>query len=246
MRVALGLSGVVVVLGAWQILSWAGVISPLSGSSPVGVWQAGIELINAKQLQPALLSTGKLFGLGFGLSLVSGLLVGMLIGWYRVAGALLDPWVSILYAMPRIAFIPIIIIWAGIGENAQVIVVWSIAAFPIIINTAVGISTVDRDHIRVAQSFLATKRDVLFTIALPGAVPAILAGVRQGMVQGLIGVVVAEYFIGNQGVGGLIFNAGETLQTGEALFGALVFAAAALILTAVLRLIERRLDKWRA
>jgi NitT/TauT family transport system permease protein len=194
---------------------------------------------------PAFLSSAKLFAIGFGLALAIGLPIGAAIGWYPRLRAVCDPWVSLIYASPRIAFIPLIVLWAGIGIDSQIVLVVLIAVFPIIINTATGIGTTDRDHMRLARAYLATDHDVLRTIALPGAVPTIIAGIRQGMIQGLLGTVAAEYFIGYTGLGGVIFTAGLTLQTGQAFAGAIVFALSALILTAGLRAIERRFDRWR-
>ena len=234
------------ILGLWQLAAHLGWINPVVSSSPSGVWSSAREIISNGVLGPAVLSTARLFAIGFGLSLVLGLFLGVIIGWYRAAGALLDPWVSILYAAPRIAFIPLITVWFGIGLKSQVVLVVLVAVFPIVINVSAGVSSIERSHFQLARSYLATNKDVLLTVALPGAVPHVVAGIRQGMMQGLIGVVVAEYFIGNTGVGGLIFNAGSTLQTGQAFVGAIVFAIAALVLTAALTTVERRLDRWRA
>ncbi|MEN3279039.1 MAG: hypothetical protein V7607_179 [Solirubrobacteraceae bacterium] len=244
-RRVLGTSGIVLVLGIWQVLASAGVIDQLTASSPSRIATAAKDLAQAGTLWSAMGSSAKLFGIGFGISLVGGLLLGLLLGWYKRVEAVLDPWVSILYATPRLALLPLITVWFGIGLKAQVVVVVLIAIFPIIINTASGVATIDRDHLRVARSFLATNTDVLRTVALPGATPAVVAGIRQGLMQTLIGVVVAEYLFGNTGIGGMIFTAGLSLQTGQAFVGALVFAIAALILSAALRLLERRLDRWR-
>ncbi|MBS1844299.1 MAG: ABC transporter permease [Actinobacteria bacterium] len=239
------MSGVVLILALWQIAASAGLLDPLVASSPSKIFTAARRLISEDILGPAILSTAKLFGVGFGVSLVSGLAIGAALGWYPRLAAVLDPWVSILYAVPRIALLPIISVWVGIGFEAQVIVVWLVAVFPIVINTQSGISTVDRDHLQVARGFLATDWQVLRTVAIPGATPAIVSGIRQGLMQGLIGVVLAEYFFGNTGIGGLIFSAGTTLETATAFVGAFIFAAAALLFSVALKAIERRLERWR-
>jgi len=245
-HVLLGTTGVVVLLAAWEIASRTGLVNPLLASSPSRVVESGKTMYDKGVLVPAIESSAKLFVIGFGISLVIGLVVGALLGWYRRLSAVFDPWISLVYASPRIAFIPLIIVWAGIGVRSQVVLVVLISVFPILINTAAGIGSVDRDLMRVARTFLGTNRDVLLTVALPGAMPTVMAGIRQGMIQALLGTVAAEYFIGNTGVGGLIFTAGQTLQTGQAFAGALVFAFAALALTALFRLIERKFDRWRS
>lgn len=169
----------------------------------------------------------------------------MILGWYKRVNAVVDPWISILFATPRLALIPLIMVWTGIGLKTQVIIVWTIAVFPIVINVSAGVAAIDRDHLNVARSFLATNRDFLRTVALPGSRPFVLSGVRQGMMMALVGVVAAEYFVGSTGVGGLIFLAGQTIESSQAFVGAMVFASAALVLTVLVQAIEKRVDRWR-
>jgi NitT/TauT family transport system permease protein len=108
-----------------------------------------------------------------------------------------------------------------------------------------GVAAADRNLIQVARGYLGTDFDVLRTVALPGAVPHIISGVRQGIAQGLIGVVVAEYLIGSQGIGGLIVSAGQSLDDSSAFVGVIIMSLAAVILTMLLRWVERRLSYWR-
>jgi ABC-type nitrate/sulfonate/bicarbonate transport system permease component len=244
-RLAIGSAAVVVVLGLWQLAASEHWVNALITSSPSLVVQSGLDMTRTGTLGKAVGETARLFVVGFGISLVTGLAGGVLLGWYRRLDAALDPFVSILYVAPRLAIIPLIMLWAGIGFTAQVVIVWLTAVFPIIINVSAGVRSIDRDLLQVARSFRATNRDVLLTLAIPGSIPSVISGIRQGLGQGLIGVVVAEYFVGNNGVGGLIFNAGMTLESGKAFAGVVIFAVAALILTGVLRAFERRVDRWR-
>jgi ABC-type nitrate/sulfonate/bicarbonate transport system permease component len=244
-RIVLGVIGIVGFLAFWEIAVSGGWVDPIFASSPLRIWDKAVQLTELGVLWPAVLSTARLFGLGFGISLVLGLTLGIVLGWYRNAKALLDPWVSILYAAPRIAFIPLIVVWAGIGMGAQIVVVVINAVFPILINTAAGVDAIDRQHLRVAQSFGAGNGAVLRTVALPGAMPIIIAGVRNGMMIALLGTVVAEYFVGLTGLGGLIFNAGLTLDTSAAFVGAVILSLAALILSSILNALQARVDRWR-
>lgn len=244
-RLGIGGLSIIVVLGVWQILASTRTINPLIDSSPYGVIRAFGTLVRSGQLQHASIQSAGLFGAGFGLSLVSGIVLGVLLGWYRPIDAAVDPFVSILYAVPRIALIPVITVLTGQSFFSQIVIVWTTAVFPIIINVAVGVRSTDRQLLAVAYSFRSSSLQVLKTVALPGAIPAIVAGIRQGVALALIGVVVAEYFVGNNGVGGMIVDAGQLLNTDTAFVGVLVFAAAALVLTAVLRRVEQRVDHWR-
>jgi NitT/TauT family transport system permease protein len=236
--------GIVLVPVAWQVLSDTKVINPYIWSSPSQVWSAFISLINQGLLGPDCWQSLEVFLMGFGIALVSGVLIGVTLGWYRRPHAVFDPWVSMLYAAPRVGLIPIIVASAGIALKSQVIVVWISAVFPIIINVAAGVNAVDRDYLRTAQSFLATNRDVLLGIAIPGSLPLVFAGIRQGIVAGLIGVVIAEYVLANGGVGGLIVTASAG-SPAEAFVGAFIFALFAVAATALLRWLERRVSRWR-
>jgi ABC-type nitrate/sulfonate/bicarbonate transport system permease component len=245
-RAILGVSGVIVLLASWEAAFQLGIVTKVTASSPSSVVEAAGVLIEHDILFTAMWSTVKLFVAGFALSVVTGLVVGLLLGWYRALHAVLDPWVTMLYAAPRLALIPLVVVWFGIGFQAQVVIVFLLGVFPMIINTMAGVAAMDRAHLRVARSFLATDKDVLLTIALPGALPFIIAGLRQTLVLSLTGVVVAEYFLGNTGVGGMIFNAGQTLETGQAFVGVAFFAFTAVLLTILLGVVEKHFDKWRA
>ena len=245
-RWILGVAGIVFVFVVWELATAVGALDPLFASSPSRMTTKVGDLLADGTLVEASLSSARLFAVGFLIALVLGVVIGVILGWYRRARAIFDPWVSILYAAPRIAFIPLIIVWSGAGFRTQVIMVILTAAFPILVNVMVGVDNIDRQLMRVAQSFNATNLDVLRTVALPGAIPFIVSGIRQGMMVGLIGTVVAEYFIGITGIGGMIFNAGLLLDTSTALVGALIFAVAAVVLNALLEMLQARVERWRA
>ena len=244
-RIALGLLGVVIVLGGWQLLANLGVLNPIIYSSPAEIASTGWTLTETGILWPAIVSSAQLFAVGFAIALVSGVALGLILGWYQRISALLEPWVSIFYATPSLAFIPIIVLLAGVSMQGRLLVVWLIAVFPIIINTASGVRAMDRQHFNVARSFMATNRFVLLRVAVPGASPSIIAGIHNGMMLSLVGVVVSEFLIGGTGVGGMIYFAGQELKTADAFVGSLIFAGAALILSAGIRALERRLCPWR-
>jgi len=244
-REALGIIGLGLLLGLWQILASTGHINPLIFSSPRGIVQSIQYLYDNHKLFGPVWSTTKLFAVSVGIAIVIGIPVGIALGWYKRLNAFFDPWLSMFYAMPRFALLPLVIAIAGIGFTSRVLLVCTIALPPILINTATGVSTIDRDHFRLARSCLATNVDLLRTVALPGAIPTIVAGVRQGILYGLLGVVVAEYFVGTTGIGGMIFTSGITLRNGDALVGALILGLAAIVLTGGLRKLEKRLDRWR-
>lgn len=244
-RLLIGGTALAVVITAWQVLSSLRIINPVLASSPSGIVKAGVKLAGSGELTTVLGQSAVLFAIGFGISLITGIALGILMGWYRRFDAAIDPFVSIFYAAPRIALVPLITVWTGIGFTSQIVIVWSTAVFPIIINVAVGVRTADSQQMKMARSFGANSAQLLRTVVLPGAVPAVVSGIRQGLALALIGVVIAEYFVGTNGVGGLIVDAGQVLNTDQAFVGVVIFAIAAVILTALLKMLERRVDRWR-
>jgi ABC-type nitrate/sulfonate/bicarbonate transport system permease component len=244
-RIGLGFLGIVGVLVVWQLLSDNGTLDPLTYSSPSGIWEAFKKMLDEGRLAEPVLESAKLFGIGLLVSVITGLLIGAVLGWSAKVNAIFDPWVTMLYAMPGIALLPLLLIAFGSEFRTEVIVVWTIAVWPMIINVAAGVRSIDRDHLRLARSYLASGREVLWGIALPGSVPYVLAGIQQAVALSLVGVVIAEYWVGNNGLGGLILSASEQLLTAEAYVGMAIIAFAGLFFTSLVRRCERWLVKWR-
>jgi len=243
---ALSVLSIIVVLGAWQLCAATGIVDERFTSSPWGVVEAARTLIARGTLGGEIAASAELFAVGLAISIVIGLVGGIVIGWWRVAGALLEPWVAILYAMPLIALLPLILLWFGITFRAEVIMVVIISVFPVMVSVLTGTRQVDGDLVRMARSFGAKPQHILRTIVLPSVVPYFVAGVRLSIGASLIGVVIAEYFMGDKGIGGLIVLAGEDLEAGEVLLGITILAVASVIMTSLIRLAERRFTRWRA
>src|SRR5207237_10738978 len=144
---------------------------------------------------------------GFALSIIMGLPLGLLMGWYRRLTMALDPFVTFFYSIPRVALTPLLIIWFGIGMNSKIAVVFLGAIFAIVINTAAGVRNLDPALIKAARSFGASDAQLFRTIVLPGSVPFILTGLRLGPGHALTGVVVVE-LLAAQAVVGLIVARG--------------------------------------
>jgi ABC-type nitrate/sulfonate/bicarbonate transport system permease component len=241
----LGGSAVVVVVGIWQACWSAGMISPLFLSGPSAIVKQFWETLRHGTLLADMRFSGLNFLIGFGLALVSGVVLGVLIGWYRTLRLLFDPFLNALYATPRIAMVPMIIIWFGVGMWSKVFIVFLSSFFPVLINTVGGIRSVDRDLLRAARAFCASDWQIFKTVAIPGSVPFILTGVRQGVALGLIGVVVGEMFGGSQGVGFMVAYGGQTFQTDTLFVGVTLIALAGILLTALAEKLERRFSRWR-
>src|SRR5262245_14103028 len=241
----LGLASVIVFLLLWEFSVSFRWVNPLFTSSPSRIFTTGFEMFADGSIYPDLWVSAQEFALGYGLAVITGVPLGILMGWYTRLNALLDPFVSALYATPRIALMPLIIIWFGIDMSAKVAIIFLATVFPIVISTITGVRTMERDYVKVARSFGATDRQLFTTVALPSSIPHILTGLRLGLGHALIGIVVGEMYGASAGIGYMMQTAGATFQTDKVMVGILIIAGAGLGLTQVLRMIEARFDAWR-
>lgn len=241
----LGIAGVVVVIGAWQLLGILHMLPPLFLPPPSEILSAYGQLAQDPTLPLDLETSGLEVAYGFGLAILLGLPLGVLMGWYSRLRYTLDPFVSFFYSTPRIALTPLFIIWLGIGIYSKVAVVFLGAFFPILINTMAGIRSLDPLLLRAARSFGARDAQIFRTIALPGSVPFILTGFRLGVGHALIGVVVGELIAAQYGVGKLMSDAFTTFNFSVGYAALIIIAASGVALTLGIQRLERRFDAWR-
>lgn len=241
----LGLFAVVAFLFFWEFSVVWGWANPLFTSAPTRIIKAGAAMVRDGSIWNDLAVSGLEFGIGYGLAVVVGVPLGILMGWYRRFNALLEPFVNALYATPRIALMPLIIIWFGVDMTSKVAIIFLSTVFPILVNTMTGVRTIDRDFIKVARSFGATDGQLFTTVALPSSVPNLLTGLRLGLGHALIGIVVGEMYGASAGIGYMMQIAGATFQTDRVMVGIIIIAAAGMALTQVLKMIENRFEMWR-
>jgi NitT/TauT family transport system permease protein len=242
----LGGSAVLIVLAIWQaIWSYTNWISPLFFSGPSAIAKQFWLSLSQGNLVADLAFSGENFGIGFSIALVTGVALGVIIGWYRRIRLILDPFLSALYAAPRVAMMPLIIIWFGIGMWSKVFIVFLSAFFPILVNTVAGIRNMDPDLLRAARAFCASDWQIFKTVAIPGSVPFIVTGVRQGFAVGLIGVVVGEMLGSSKGIGFMVAYGGQTFQTDTLFVGFLIIAFSGILLSSLAERLERRFSRWR-
>jgi ABC-type nitrate/sulfonate/bicarbonate transport system permease component len=241
----LGGTAVILFLALWEWAGTSGAINPLFTSSPSRVVNAFVRLSTEGELGHDVVVSGLEFLYGFGLAIIVGIPFGILMGWYRTFNAILEPFVNFFYATPRVALLPLMIIWLGIGINSKIAIVYLGAIFAILINTITGMKTIDDTLLKAARSFGASDLQIFKTIALPGSVPFILGGVRLGLGHALVGIVVGELYAATAGVGYLIAVAGNTFQTDKVFVGIVIIAGAGMVLTAIFKRIEDHFESWR-
>lgn len=240
----LRLAFLVFVLAVWTLA--ARVAPPGLFASPVAVAEAGWGLAAEGRLGPALAASLRVYLTGTGLAIAGGCALGAAMGMWRPLGQMLDIYVHALAATPRVAFIPLIIVILGLGIQAKVLIVFLGAVMPIVLNAYAGVQAADPDLVEMAQSTGASKWRLLGHVVLPGALPFLLTGIRIGATIGLINTVVAELYTAVSGLGGLLAVYGSRFQMAEYLAVVVVLALIGATMTEGLRVIERRLLRWRA
>ena len=241
-----GVGTVVTLLVAWQV-AVANIdpsLAPLF-SSPTRVLAAAIELFQSGELVYHLQVSAVEYALGYGVSILIGVPLGIALGWYKRFNYALDPLTTALYVAPGVAFMPLIMIWFGIGLASKVVLIVLLALFPIMINCRDAVKTTPKNLLEAARSFQASQGRIFRTIVFPSAVPFILTGLRLGAGRALIGVFVAEMYISQAGVGYMITQAGTSLKTDIVFVGVLIFCISGLLVFEVIAQLERRFEKWR-
>ncbi len=203
------------------------------------------ELVTGGTLAKHLYVSGLEFGVGFALAAAVGIVLGILMGSSRWLHQFLDPWVSVLYATPLVALTPFFILVFGIGVESKMALVFTLAVFPVLINTFTGIRSVERNYLEVAHSFSATQGQIFVKVLIPSSVPFIISGLRLASGRALIGVVVGELLFSNAGVGHLLSISAQTFNTAQLFAGVLIFALAGLLATSLLKRLEAWLAPWR-
>jgi ABC-type nitrate/sulfonate/bicarbonate transport system permease component len=174
-----------------------------------------------------------------------GIPFGIGIGWYKKMAYIFDPFINAMNATPRVALLPLIIIWLGIGILSKIGIIFIGAVFPLMINTRDGVKTTPITLVDAARSFGASQWQIFKSVVVPSTVPFVLTGLRLAVGRSLIGVFVGELYAATAGIGFMITVAGATFQTDKVFVGILIFIITGLVATDILDRIERRFDEWR-
>ena len=238
---------VLLLLALWEgIVRWKG-IPPLYLPGPTSIAQVFYQMALEPPTSPEGLSYHLLWTLfrilgGFAIAALTGIGIGLLMGMSKAFEAISDFIIAALYPIAKIAFIPLLIIWLGSGESYKIAVSALAAFFPIVINTFVGVKQVDPGLIKTAIDLGANRRQVQRKVILPGAVPSIFAGLRLGMGVTIILVVASEMIASRNGIGQILFTAGQILETEKVFVSLAVLGIVGVAITKA----QARIDRWIA
>jgi len=214
-------------------------------SPMVVVTKAYEMLVTTGELYPHLFASSQIFFWGFVLAIVVGVPLGFVMALSVVVRDYVNPWMTTLYTAPRIAFAPVLLLWFGIGAGSKIAIVFLGCVFPILINSYFGMRVVNREYVELARSFRLNRWALFGKILLPASIPFILAGVRLAIGRGLTGVAIAEWFGATEGLGYLVFFAGQTLNVPILFVGVATFAVLGVIGFELVRRFENFMTPWR-
>jgi ABC-type nitrate/sulfonate/bicarbonate transport system permease component len=231
-------------LGVWEFFGRD--VNPVFGSYPSAIALAFVELVRTGQLGAALYESLRPFVVGYGLAIVVGVPLGLVIGRYRVLEAALGIYVTAGYAMPLVALVPLLILWLGLGFAVKAAVVFLMSVFPICINTWLGVTAVPKNLIEVGKSFVASDPVILRRIVLPATLPYIMAGIRLAVGRAVVAMVIAEFFTTISGLGAIIINSANNFDTATMFVPIMVLMVLAIGLNSLIGWVERRVAPWQA
>lgn len=239
---ALRIASLVGVLAIWEAF---GRLNPRVASFPSEIAAAFVQLgFVENALVPAFATTLHGLAVGFIVAAVLGIAIGFAMGRIRLVDLILDPYVSALYATPRIALVPLLVLWVGIDFELRVTIVVLSAIFPIIINTYIGAKSVDRELLDTGLSFAAGPWQLLRTVVVPASLPYLFAGLRIGAARALVGIIVAEMAAAVTGTGQLIIQYGRFFETDKLFVPVIILGLFSILLAEVVYFIQRRATPW--
>jgi len=213
-------------------------------ASPWQVAQSFVELYRSGELIRNCYFSFLEFFYGFVLAMVIGVPFGFILATQPKINNYLDPWISCIYATPRVALAPIIVVWFGLGIFPTSLVVFLGAVFPILLNTYTGIKSVRQNLIDVVRAFGGSRTQIFFKVMIPDAIPAIIAGMRLAVGRAVIGVVVGELFGAEAGLGFMVYLYSQRFMPGPVFVGIVVLIVFGIVAFVALERLQRWISPW--
>jgi NitT/TauT family transport system permease protein len=234
-----------VVAGAWEIATRAGLVNAFWVSSPSRIVGDLVRRLRGAEVYLHIGVTLYEAFLGFVAGAAVGIAAGFILARSEELARVLDPFVTALNSLPRVALAPLFILWFGIGLTSKVILAFSLVVFILLVNTYAGAKNVDPDLVVIARLLGASRRQVTLKIVLPSSIPWIFAGLRLGLAYALIGAVVGEVIVATAGLGFMISHAAGVFDTTGVFTALIILMVIATLLNEVMKAAEAKLLRWR-
>jgi NitT/TauT family transport system permease protein len=236
---------VIGLLVLWELASQLGWVQSFFLPSPSTILQQGWAMIQSGELWSNLSVSLVRLGIGFTLGATVGIILGLLTGFSATLSALLEPLIAALMPIPKIAILPLLILWLGIGEAPKLVILGLATFFPVFMNTVAGVRGADEVLLKVAVSYGSGFWSLVRKVLLPSALPSIFSGLRLGSAYALLLLVAAEMIAVDRGIGFMILNAGDLLQTTKLFVGILTLSLLGILSNSLFLWLERILVPWR-
>jgi ABC-type nitrate/sulfonate/bicarbonate transport system permease component len=241
----LALSAPVLLLVLWEAATRSGVLDKRFFPAPSQIAETFRSLLESGELPAHTWASVRRVLIGFAIGAAPAVVLGLLIGFLRPLRLVLNPIIAALYPVPKSAIAPLLLLIFGFEEESKWVLVAIGAFFPVVLNTAAGVMQIDRVYYDVAKNFGAGRLQFFATVALPGALPNVMTGLRLGLGMGMILIAVAEIVGAKSGLGFMIWNSWQVFQVEPMYVGLIMIAALGVIFTFVLEEVERLLIPWR-
>jgi sulfonate transport system permease protein len=234
----------VLIIIVWKAADIKGYIVSYTMPPPEDIISTAIEFLKDKTLLEHIRASFIRVIEGFGIALVLALVLGVVIGLSRRFERFTDSTLQIIKPIPPIAWIPLAILWFGIGEASKIYIIAIGAFFPILVNTVEGIKNIDNRYLELARVYEVHKSRVVWQVILPGALPFIMVGIRLGLGMGWICVVAAELIAANSGIGYMLMDGRSLSRPDMVILGMIVIGIVGKLMDDILRYISRKVIKW--
>jgi NitT/TauT family transport system permease protein len=236
---------ILALLIVWELTCHSGWVPEVFLPSPLSILATGWKMLQSGEL--IVNGTASLIRIaaGFLIGGMLGIALGLILGFSKLAEAIGNPVIHALYPIPKLALLPLIILWLGIGEVSKISIIALGVFFPVIINTYSGVKGIDPLLIKVAVSFRATRSNIIRKVILPGALPVIFAGLKLAAGTALLLLVAAEMIAAKEGIGAMILHYGDLMLTNKLMVGILTLSLFGLVFNRLLEWLERRVISWK-
>ena len=232
-------------LAIWELICQSGVVSSLFLPAPTAIISALMQMIADGEIGVSLAASLYRILAGFFIGSLVGLAVGLVTGTSALMDKIGTPIVNAIYPIPKIALLPLFILWLGIGELSKVTIIALGVFFPVAMNTYSGVKNVDTLLLKVAASFNASWWMTMKSVVLPNALPMIFAGLRLAAGTSLLLLVAAEMIAAQVGIGALILHYGDLMITDRLMAGVIVLSLLGLVFNLILQFLERKAIPWK-
>ncbi|HEX9147275.1 MAG TPA: ABC transporter permease subunit [Candidatus Binatia bacterium] len=242
-RLKVRLLSLLVVLAVWEVYGRR--VNPILFTYPTAIARAFFELVATGELQSYMKESLLVLAYASILSVIVGVLVGVVMGRFLMVEWATDIYINALYSMPMVAMVPLIVLWFGFKVPAKVIIVFLFMVFPVLLSTYQGVKDVDRNLQEVAHSFCSSERQLWYHLIIPSAIPFIIVGVRLAIGRGLVGMIVAEFYTSVTGLGYMIVRYANALETDKLFVPIVVVMVLGVGLMWFAKWVEGRIAPWR-